>query len=400
MKKYSKRSIALLIILFTLLFHFLFVYFFTNVRFDLSKSPAAFKKLVKEILSKTQPLKQKDELAHNFVSHAPHNAPVIYRSDSDNADQPKTKQEPIKENQKEITKEMETPEEPIFDDPTMDRQDNQEDELTEVTPDKSNKNKKVEIQDEQIEKEENRKEEEIPEESVVPETNQETTTIILQKQKTAKQSSKPVSTDITSDKRRKPSITLDQLALQQVLKRDMELRKRYFFPKKDKVADKTQSPAEKKQTATPQQQEKPNISMAQLAQGFLNHMGAITTVGNKQGKPTEQQIAFERYAVKIAQCLETSFKISNNKQVCRMQQNDMEIVLEVNAQGKLSMLVIAQSSSNPVVDQFALDVFKNASSSFPAPPQSIGSVFRIAFMLNHISNLAFMSNGVLTTGRQ
>lgn len=395
MKKYSKRSIALLIILFTLLFHFLFVYFFTNVRFDLSKSPAAFKKLVQEILSKTQPLKQKDELAHNFVSHAPNNAPVIYRSDSDDADQPQTKQEPIKEDKKEITKEMETAEEPILDDPTMDRQDNQEDESTEVTPDKSDKNKEVEIQEEQIEKEENRKEEEIPEESVVPETNQETTTIIPQKQKTAKQSNK-------SDKRRKPSITLDQLALQQVLKRDMELRKRYFFPKKDNPSDYAKASSDKsnKPSPTNNPSNRQNISMAQLAQGFLNHMGAITTIGNKNGKPTEQQIAFERYAVKIAQCLETSFKISNNKQVCRMQQSDMEIVLEVNAQGKLSMLVIAQSSSNPVVDQFALEVFKNASSSFPVPPQSIGNVFRIAFMLNHISNLAFMSNGVLTAGRQ
>jgi outer membrane biosynthesis protein TonB len=138
------------------------------------------------------------------------------------------------------------------------------------------------------------------------------------------------------------------------------------------------SPIEKKQSVRqkkPFSAPKPPLSLAQLTQGFLNHIKdegthAIHMLGKKNGTPSDEQIKYERYLQKISWCLQNSFNINRERfPASATTENNVHIFLALNRDGSLNRCTVAKTSGNIHLDQFVLFNFNDASGSFPPVPQ-------------------------------
>lgn len=136
---------------------------------------------------------------------------------------------------------------------------------------------------------------------------------------------------------------------------------------------------EKQKSRTPRKstkkKPKPPITLAQLTQGFLNHLKnegshAIHMLGKKNGKPSDEQIKYERYLEKLSWCLQNSFNIYNNRLPGSARLEDtVHVLLSLNKDGSLKHCHVSQTSGNRDLDSFTLFIFKDASTSFPPVPQ-------------------------------
>ena len=135
-------------------------------------------------------------------------------------------------------------------------------------------------------------------------------------------------------------------------------------------ARKNTRPPQQKKIAAP----KPPLSLAQLTQGFLNHVKdegkhAIHMLGKKTGVPSDEQIKYERYLQKLSWCLQNSFNINNNRfPPSATTDNTVYIMLALNKDGTMRHCNVAKTSGNPQLDQFTLFIFNDASTSFPPVP--------------------------------
>lgn len=150
-------------------------------------------------------------------------------------------------------------------------------------------------------------------------------------------------------------------------------------PKKPPI-EKKAAPQKKPSQTTPRPTrqpatKKPPLSLAQLTQGFLNHVKdegthAIHMLGKKTGIPSDEQIKHERYLQKISWCLQNSFNINNDRfPASSNTQADVHIQLALNRDGTMKHCNVAKTSGNIHLDKFTLFVFNDASTSFPPVPQ-------------------------------
>jgi TonB family protein len=133
---------------------------------------------------------------------------------------------------------------------------------------------------------------------------------------------------------------------------------------------------EVKKSTQPSQQ---NITFAQLAQGFNQHMQASLSVkSDKQGTPSVDQIKHLNFCQKILTCLVNSYHIhQGNMPLNKIMNNTVLIQLVLNQDGSIHTLNILQSSNNPSIDRFLLHMFQDASSSFPPVPASFEKPYQL-----------------------
>ncbi len=115
------------------------------------------------------------------------------------------------------------------------------------------------------------------------------------------------------------------------------------------------------------------ITLSQLANGFLDHVKAkgndrITTKGNIDGLPTDEQLKHQRYIEKIAWCWQNSFKIHMDK-LPNQNKHKLKVFLALNKNGTINQLSIMSSSGDLRIDRFVLFLFQDAQSSFPPVPK-------------------------------
>jgi hypothetical protein len=120
---------------------------------------------------------------------------------------------------------------------------------------------------------------------------------------------------------------------------------------------------------------KPPLTLAQLSQGFLNHVKdegkhAVHMLGKKNGTPSDEQIKYERYLQKLSWCLQNSFNIHNDRFPASAKDVDsVQILLALNKDGTMKQCRISKTSGNRELDYFTLFIFNDASTSFPPVPE-------------------------------
>jgi outer membrane biosynthesis protein TonB len=121
--------------------------------------------------------------------------------------------------------------------------------------------------------------------------------------------------------------------------------------------------------------DRPPLTLAQLTQGFLNHVKnegnhAIHVLGKKNGTPSDEQIKYERYLQKLSWCLQNSFNIHNDRFPPSASMDDtVQVLLSLNKDGSMKHCHVSKTSGNRDLDYFTLFIFKDASTSFPPVPQ-------------------------------
>ncbi len=118
---------------------------------------------------------------------------------------------------------------------------------------------------------------------------------------------------------------------------------------------------------------KPPLSLAQLTQGFMHRLKdegryAVSMLGNKSGRPTEEQLKYERYLQKLEWCFQNSLRINRDRIPPTPQDATVYIRMILNRDGTPQQLSVAKPSGNILLDKFILFVFQDASSSFPPIP--------------------------------
>ncbi len=114
------------------------------------------------------------------------------------------------------------------------------------------------------------------------------------------------------------------------------------------------------------------LTLAQLTQGFLQHLqeSPMAVQSNRQGQVSMEQLQHIHYCQKIIGCVVNSYKIHKTRTLQGSQMQQTRIQLALNKDGSVHTLNIVQSSGNMTIDQFLLNMFHDASSSFPPMPSS------------------------------
>lgn len=129
------------------------------------------------------------------------------------------------------------------------------------------------------------------------------------------------------------------------------------------------------------------LTLAQLTQGFLDHLKNEgrhnVEMRGKKGMPTAEQLKHERYIEKLSWCLQNSFKINREKcPTLNPIQTDVEVLLELNNNGSIKNVRVVKSSGSRMLDQFTLFIFRDASTSFPPVPHYLPhNPYHIVYMI-------------------
>lgn len=115
-----------------------------------------------------------------------------------------------------------------------------------------------------------------------------------------------------------------------------------------------------------------SLTLAQLTQGFMQQLqtSSMTVQGNRQGNASMEQLQQMHYLQKILACLVATYKILTNSTFKNSPMEQARIYLAIKRDGSIHALHLAQSSGNVAVDQFLINLFQEASSSFPPLPAS------------------------------
>ena len=115
-------------------------------------------------------------------------------------------------------------------------------------------------------------------------------------------------------------------------------------------------------------------TLAQITQGFVAHLqqADMAVKSNRGGIASIDQIKHLNYCQKIIGCIVTTYKINNhtapNK---KMLDRRARVQLALNRNGTIAHLALQESSGDSAVDAFLLNMFKDASSSFPPVPAAL-----------------------------
>jgi len=126
------------------------------------------------------------------------------------------------------------------------------------------------------------------------------------------------------------------------------------------------------------QQKKSSLTLAQLTSGFIAHMAnkpgdsAVSTRGDKNKKPTAEQLIFERYQEKTYHCLLQSNNRYNNRypDIAKYQTLELQILVTYHANGLAHNISLLSPSGHREFDDYCMFIFTDASSSFPPVPPS------------------------------
>jgi len=390
MKSRTRVSTILAIILLTLFLHFLFLYFFTTIPFG--DAPGKISEFLQKLLD-AEPAKNKVEEQRELQSHAPQSAPVIFRDSPEEQEPPMPQPKPVQqapEPPKTLVSHASGP---------MDKPKEAEDKehpssTSGRTVKKEPKLEAPEVEEDQDEGPSTNRDERREEKQIPPE--QEKSTPHEPKKKTPKrklENTMLADFDIqetpkksTVAKNTLPSVRPDLLRGRPSV-RPEELRDR------KSTRERSENNSQKK-----------HVSLADLSNQYMQKAtesdssgyGALRVQGNTQyGHPSAYQIALERYVAKMCKEVETAYRIGTNQSLQSTQHKPFYLLVELNADGRVSTIYPSPSSGIARIDEFAMSIFRSASKSFPKLPDAIGKSFRIQFEINHIDHLANLGMGVL-----
>lgn len=141
-------------------------------------------------------------------------------------------------------------------------------------------------------------------------------------------------------------------------------------PEEQKPAERAQatqlskSPSDSKQIPT----------LAQITQGFVEHLqqADMAVKSNRDGVASIDQIKHLNYCQKILGCVVNAYQISNHTAPNKsMLAQRARIKLALNRNGSIANLHLQASSGDSAVDKFLIDMFREASSSFPPVPAAL-----------------------------
>ena len=135
-----------------------------------------------------------------------------------------------------------------------------------------------------------------------------------------------------------------------------------------------QKPTENKQLSKSPSDSKHIPTLAQITQGFVEHLqqADMAVKSNRDGVASIDQIKHLNYCQKILGCIVNSYKISNHTAPNKsMLANRARIKLALNRNGSIANLHLQASSGDSAVDKFLIDMFREASSSFPPVPTAL-----------------------------
>jgi len=169
-----------------------------------------------------------------------------------------------------------------------------------------------------------------------------------------------------------------------------------------KVVKNEQPKKHEPQTSVMSQPQQSSVTLAQLAQGFVQHLkdaqeGEMNMEGAATGHPSEDQLRRGRYAQKILQCVIESYHRNRYRAPRVDHQREISVAVVVNRDGTLGMFQLVQPSGVFEVDQFVQALFKDAGTSFPPMPTAFKqSVFPVRFNIPSVH--AFSSTAHWTYG--
>lgn len=124
----------------------------------------------------------------------------------------------------------------------------------------------------------------------------------------------------------------------------------------------------------PQKKNNPPLTLAHIGRSYLdetkrNGTHAITMLGVKNAQPTDEQMKHERYLQRIGWCLQNSFK----HQVGKIRhlgtiRTSAQVALSLYNDGRIADIRVTQYSGIVQLDSFIINIFQDASSSFPPVP--------------------------------
>lgn len=136
----------------------------------------------------------------------------------------------------------------------------------------------------------------------------------------------------------------------------------------------TQPRPRPKNPALQRQQQKTKLSLAQLAQGFVDHMQhegdyTIAMSGNDNAKATESQLKIGRFLQKIIGSVQNAWRCNTNRYpLSRPVIVSIHFTIVINKNGTLNKVGIDKSSGNHLIDDYIKLIVQDASTSFPAIP--------------------------------
>lgn len=139
---------------------------------------------------------------------------------------------------------------------------------------------------------------------------------------------------------------------------------------KQKSIQKTQQKQQKAKTVN----KNSPLSLATLLNGFLQQRGTGQDVGLRHKgdakKPPDEQIKYERFAQKIHWCIQNAFRINRHKLVLpHAVRSVMSLHLEFKDNGMIHDVKLLKPSGSVQLDQFMIDLVKDAGRSFPPIPK-------------------------------
>jgi hypothetical protein len=126
-------------------------------------------------------------------------------------------------------------------------------------------------------------------------------------------------------------------------------------------------------------------SLAQLARGYIHALeekpgdSTLTVHGDKNKKPTAEQLKLERYVEKLVWQIQNSMRIHNDKHPrLNIPYHDRKnvisrIFLALNKNGSIRDVQLVSSCGISSLDNFYIFVFKDAGSSFPPVPSYLAN---------------------------
>lgn len=133
---------------------------------------------------------------------------------------------------------------------------------------------------------------------------------------------------------------------------------------------------------------KRKITAADIAKGFLNNMRhkgdrAVTMIGDKDARITQEQLKHERYLQKLQSALDRAFSIHRHQMPrINAQEAEARLLLALNKDGSIRTLELMDSSGFRALDLFVIEIFKKAGTAFaPVPDYLPNDPYTISFVL-------------------
>lgn len=155
---------------------------------------------------------------------------------------------------------------------------------------------------------------------------------------------------------------------------------------KSPIAPRKQSPV-----AATAKTNKPKLSLAQLAQGFVDHMQhegdyTIAMSGHNSAKATESQLKVGRFLQRIIGSIQNAWRVNVNRYpLTHAVIVSIHFTIVINKDGSLNKVAFDKSSGDQRIDNYIRLIVQDASKAFPSIPDYMGhDICSIRCMLDDI----------------